>query len=85
MATSLSEAVTLLHPKLTTVQKDEIRNTKKDDLVMLHVSLGLWIRNTFGLHAGNTELLIDCSPENPNADDASGVIVDRFWPSLQED
>ncbi|WKZ71134.1 MAG: hypothetical protein QY331_07700 [Melioribacteraceae bacterium] len=80
---SLIEAVELLKSKLTVEQQDEIRNYKQDDLIDLHFSLGLWIRNTFGLHGGNKQLLMDCSPDKPEPDNVSGIIIEEFWKSLQ--
>lgn len=42
----------------------------------LHVSLGPYIRNQFGLWAGNTELLDDCG--TTHADDAYMVILNAL-------
>ncbi|WP_431065683.1 DUF6794 domain-containing protein [Methylotuvimicrobium sp.] len=53
----------------------------EDDLIDLHFSLGLAIRNAFGLHEPGSKLLASCGTSHPN--DASGVIISALWRALQ--
>ena len=60
---------------------------------MFHFSLGMRIRNTFGLWQGNNDLLASCFPDvtdpymlmiiEHDPDRASGVMVDALWGKLQ--
>ena len=59
---------------------DEIVAIKEDDLIDLHFTLGLAIRNAFGLHDLGSKLLLDCSVVHP--DDASGAIILNLWGKL---
>ena len=56
-------------------QNEQIRIAAmaQDDLSLLHHSLGQWIRNYFGLWAGNVALLDATGAGDP--DGASGVII----------
>jgi len=60
----------------------------KDNLVDLHFSLGMYIRNSFKLWAGNSELLELCrslsGKEYLHIDDASLIIIKELWKKLQE-
>ncbi|MCF7853783.1 MAG: hypothetical protein K9N51_03215 [Candidatus Pacebacteria bacterium] len=51
-------------------------------LESLHVSLGPYIRNRFGLWQGNKALLDDCGTDH--ADDAYVVILDALVRRLRE-
>lgn len=80
---TVEEAVTTLHDVLTRRQKRRLRSMKRDELFELHFTLGQWIRNSFGLWRGNEELLEDAGTFHP--DDASMVIIEKLWESLQEE
>ena len=54
---------------------------QEEDLMDLHFSLGMAIRNVFGLHEPGRKLLASCGVEHP--DDASGVIISELWRELQ--
>jgi hypothetical protein len=51
----------------------------------LHLNLGNYIRNEFGLWGNNEELLKACCPDNSlrNADEASMVIIRALWWAFQ--
>jgi len=49
----------------------------KDDLIFLHFSLGIQIRNAFGLNSGNTTLLNSRCP-----DDVSIEVIEVLWKRL---
>lgn len=78
---TVAEAVALLLAELKAEDKAHIRAMKKDDLIDLHFSLGMYIRNHLGLWQGNEALLADCGRIHP--DDASGVILEALWAELQ--
>ena len=61
--------------------KAAFRAKKKDELIEYHLSLGLGIRNYYGLWNGNYSLLADCHTDVP--DGASMVIIEAVWQRLQ--
>jgi hypothetical protein len=61
---------------------ERLRSLAKDDLIELHFSLGLNIRNGFGLWEGNSALLDSCaktSGATPEPDPVSLVIITGAW------
>jgi hypothetical protein len=48
-----------------------------DELYQYHMTIGMQIRNVFGLWEDDNELLADTGKEN--ADDASFVIITKLW------
>lgn len=81
---TVEEAVELLLAQMDDGGQEEIRNTKKEDLINYHFSLGMYIRNQFGLWAGNYDLLKSCGSEDMHPDDASMVIIKALWAKLQK-
>jgi hypothetical protein len=75
--TTSDEAVNICLLTLTEREKQVLRNTLKENLVMFHLSLAKNIRAQFGLWEGNDELIKSCRATNP--DDASMVIVKEVW------
>lgn len=66
---------------LTGEQKLMIALMPEEDLLDLHFTLGLAIRNAFRLHEPGNKLLIDCGTVHP--DDASQAIILELWRKLQ--
>src|SRR5262245_59535730 len=60
---------------------DDLLRPKQLPLALLHFDLGMGIRNSFGLWAGNRELLEDCGHDDP--DIASAVILARLLERLR--
>jgi hypothetical protein len=58
--TSVSEAVDRLIAALAPEQLEVIRGWGELELSAAHFGLGLWVRNNFGLWAGNRALLESC-------------------------
>jgi hypothetical protein len=61
---------------------EQLRSLAKDELIELHFSLGLNIRNGFGLWDGNQALLDSCAKgtgATPEPDTASMTIITRAW------
>ena len=82
---SIKEAVGLPSSELSEKDKQAIRNIPKQELSLLHLNLGNYIRNEFVLWGNNEELLKACCPDNSlrNADDASMVIIRALWWAFQ--
>ena len=55
---TLVEAVDRLMMVLDGEQKITIANMQEEDLIALHFSLGMAIRNAFGLHKADSKLLV---------------------------
>jgi hypothetical protein len=64
----------------------EVRSLEKDQLIVLHDSWGMGIRNEFGLWEGNEALLASCAAESagtaPEPDPVAMVIMTRAWEIL---
>jgi hypothetical protein len=66
--------------------EQRVRSLEKDQLIILHDSWGMGIRNEFGLWEGNRALLASCSagssevPAEP--DPVARVIMRRAWEML---
>jgi len=79
---TILEAVDILLHVLPEAELQVIKTMLEDDLVILHIGLGKWIRNNLGLWQENYELLGDCGAKNP--DDASNVIINALQKKLNE-
>lgn len=77
----ISEAIDRLLNVLSPEEKRYISVMDENDLINLHLSLGLSIRNAFSLHDPNSPLLIACKTVHP--DDASELIIATLWKTLQ--
>ena len=75
---TVDEAVDRLLDILTDTQRQEVKAMAKDDLVMMHFTLGKDIRNAFGLNDGNKALL-----SNRSADNTAMKIIEELWKRLQ--
>lgn len=70
---------------LPTKDKEIVRNTKKENLIMFHHGWGTGIRNHYGLWRGNNQLLKDvCGKEECDPDHASMLIIEKVWELLQK-
>jgi hypothetical protein len=61
---------------------ERLRSLTREELIELHFSLGLNIRNGFGLWDGNPALLDSCARTaggTPDPDSASMMIITRAW------
>lgn len=93
--TTFEEAIDKLLRNLTLEQKKTLANVPEEDIIQLHMSLGLWVRNAFGLaNMENRSLLRDIATNNPeevlsyygpaeeamvDPDPASSFIVRGAW------
>jgi hypothetical protein len=80
---TVEEAVGRLSLILDSGQKAYIASMKEEDLIDLHFGLGLAIRNAYGLHQLGSKLLASCGA-SLHPDDASGVIINKLWQTLQQ-
>lgn len=82
---TLDEAVDRLLVELPKKDKKAFKETKENNLIMLHHGFGTDIRNVFGLWEGNEELLKSCGGEWIHPDSASMVIIETAWKRLQQE
>ena len=78
--------------------RETLRNTPEDDLILCHFGLGAYVRNEFGLWGDSKELLKSFGsqkyPDSPydefiplfvQPDDASMVIIEATWRMLRHE
>ena len=82
--TTVDDVVRDLHQKVSEADKTRIRAMPKSELIGLHHGFGTWIRNYYGLWRGNEALKLSACGKRCVADDASMVIIERFWAALQK-
>jgi len=81
---SLDEAVALLTAKLSDKEVKILCQIKEDELIRYHMTLGAYIRNSFALWGSNKDLLRSaCGDKSCHPDDASMIIIQHLWKSLQ--
>ena len=78
---TIDEAVERLMMILEGEHKAALAIMQEKDLIDLRFSLGMEIRNAFGLHVPWSKLLSSCGVVHP--DDASGVIIQALWRRLR--
>jgi len=76
------EAVDRLMMVLDDEQKIAVKAMWEEDLIASHFSLGMAIRNAFGLHKADSKLLVSCGVIDH--DDASWVIIKALWHGLNK-
>src|SRR5262249_37309658 len=81
---TVEEAVRDILPRMSRLEKLRIFFMKKEDTILLHFGLGLWIRNHYGLWRGNEKLLLSACGFRCHPDDASAKIVDTVWEALHK-
>jgi hypothetical protein len=82
---TLNEAVKELLSKLPLKDKIMIAKMTEDDLTGLHPTLGVYVRERFGLWSGNKLLMESCrleSEEEISEDEASTIIIRKLWRKL---
>ena len=85
---SMAEAVTRLESSLPLKDKTTVANMTRNELPDLHLSLGVYIMNNFGLPSGNRELMKSCRSASKeilrHEEDAVTVIITALWEKLQQ-
>ena len=79
---TVDEAVNRLIVVLDDEHKQAISTMQESDLIDLHFSLGIAIRNTFDLHDQDSKLLKSLGPF-VHPDDVSMVIIEALWKKFQ--
>ena len=82
LPTTVKEAVARILGDMTDEDKETVRNTKENDLIMFHHGWGTGIRNSLGLWGRNDALLKDAGKTHP--DDVSMIIIRAVWQALQK-
>jgi hypothetical protein len=84
----LMQAVEQLTAHMSLKDKATVANMLEDELPQLHLTLGAYIMNSFGLASGNTQLMESCRLESGGtqlkAEDAVAVIIKALWQKLQQ-
>jgi hypothetical protein len=78
---TVNEAVTQILSGMNKADRELVRSTKQEDLILYHHGWGTGIRNDLGLWQGNEALMADCHADHP--DGASMVIIEAVWQRLQ--
>jgi hypothetical protein len=85
---SMAEAVKRLESSLPLKDKTTVANMMPNELPGLHLSLGVYIMNNFGLLSGNRELMKSCRSASKeilrHEEDAVTVIITALWEKLQQ-
>ena len=79
---NISDAIQILDLVIDDQEKDLIRKIALKDLNSLHIGLGTFIRNEFGLWKGNDSLITDTLEIDPDL--ASMTIIREFWDYLNK-
>ena len=84
---TVAEAVDRLLSNMPLKDKITVANMSHDELPNLHLTLGGYILNNFGILSGNWELMKSCRSrsENPlqHEEDAVSIILEALWETLQ--
>lgn len=84
---TVDEAVEALLAKMPTKDKSQMARMDAFDPVDYHLSLGMFVRNNFGLWSDGSPLLEDCrkvagDPEL-DVDSASMLILEKAWEKVK--
>jgi hypothetical protein len=82
--TTVEEAARDIVSKLSAVEEREIRWMAEDKIISLHFTLGLRIRNRYGLWRGNDKLILSACGRPCHPDDASMIIIEAVWHKLHK-
>jgi hypothetical protein len=78
---TVAEAVQTILSGMSQYEMNLMCGLTKDELASLHHTLGMRIRNEFGLWDDNYELLMSSGMVHP--DDASRVILQAVWEAVR--
>jgi hypothetical protein len=85
---TVDHAVDILIKEMTLFDKTSIARMEEHELVGIHLSLGSYIRTTFGLWTGNVALLQDCrsksDKDNMPENEVSSLIIKELWKKLRK-
>ena len=85
---TVDQAVDRLIDELSLKDRTTLGNLAEDELINLHINLGEYIRNEFGLWSGNDDLMSSCctiaKTDKIHEDTASTIIIEALWERLRE-
>jgi hypothetical protein len=85
---TVKEAVDRLIDELSLKDRTTIGNLTEEELSVLHINLGEYIRNEFGFWPGNEDLMTSCcfiaKRDKIHNDEVSSIIIKELWNSLRE-
>jgi hypothetical protein len=88
MPKTVNDAIKRLIANMPLKFKVDLAKMDEGDLVNLHFTFGVFIRNQFGLWNENADLLNDCRKlsgiDFMNADDAAAFIILELWKRLRK-
>jgi len=88
MPKTVDDAIKRLIANMPLKFKVDLSKMDEGELVNLHFTFGVFIRNQFGLWNENTDLLNDCRKlsgiDFMNADDAAAFIIRQLWKRLRK-
>src|SRR5947208_897778 len=76
---TVEDTVRDILPRISRLDKLEMMVTNKDHMKGMHFTLGLSIRNRYGLWRGNEKLILSACGFRCHPDDASGKILEALW------
>ncbi len=77
---TIKDAAAILLSEVSDREKLKLRNTKKENLILYHLTWGEKIRNRFGLWSGNEK---DAGENHP--DSVSMKIMEEVWDKIQKE
>jgi hypothetical protein len=85
---SVEEAVVRLKSVLSLKDRAYLANMQAGELDHMRIGLSEYIKQKFGLYAGNAPLMKSCADigkrENPLVDEACAIILRALWKDLQQ-
>lgn len=82
---TLEEAVAELKNEFGKEEIDKIKKMKRNEFDINYLFLGQYIRNQFGLWAGNKELLHNVLPNKPEPDNVSQIIIEKLFNDVKKE
>lgn len=79
---TVEEAAASLIGRMSAEDKQRVRETRREELILYHHGWGTGIRSALSLWKGNDALLASSGAWHP--DDCSMRIIERVWEKLQE-
>lgn len=79
---TVAESIQYLLSKMDEVNQNELKNMKREDIISLHRTYGMSVRNSLGLWGSNAKLRSDPEIAGLFPDDASHYIIERMWDFL---
>jgi hypothetical protein len=79
---TVDEAVQILLALVRESEQANIAEIPEDELIRLHLGMGMWVRNNLGLWKGNEALMADTGALD--VDEAASVISRAFWLRVRE-